>query len=766
VISGVVMVVALLPVLGPVAAARTAPAAERFDPRWLQPFFAGPHLRDAAEKFRAGDWAGAATGFAAALPTLPRRSPERMPATYMLALAQANQGRWAVAEPLFETLFRQGGDAGLLADHLAYNVARCLLRRGDAEGALAWVARVAPGSIPEAEARLIELDALAATHRVREVEQQARRYIERFPAGPRVVEALFVRAQALEALAQIPKAASVYRRVWASATSDRWSDRADARLRMIAGGSAADAAASAEKRADDWVGRGMVLFDQNRNAEAEAAFATALAAPTLDPALACRAQYHRAQSIWKQRQRARALPGFVIAVTACQAAGDEDLTVKSLYQQARCLASAGDREAALAAYHQLEEQHPRHSYADDARVRAAEEAWRAGDDAAARALLERVPELYPTGDNVGEALWRLAFRSYQRQDFATTHRWLDLNLRLVPQAPRWDAEGRAEYWQARSFERQDDPSAAVTWYERSVRRYPLSVYALLSLQRLQEAAPARSRALRAELRAGFASGGLVAAFSASPLYATATFRRGLLLARMGLAADAHREFARLEATTPPGPARDDLAWITASVLDRGRLWSAAQAIPAQHLTAFRGRYPSAAGTQRWRLAYPRAFAELVASHSRLNAVPEPLQLALMREESAFDPRAVSTANCLGLTMLKPDTAADLNGHQPVPREQLFDPPTNIRLGSRNLALLLRHYRGQPVPAIAAYNAGVGAVDRWIRERGQLPLDEFLETIPFDETRGYTKRVLASFFAYTWLYSDRPVPALSLAPLQP
>jgi soluble lytic murein transglycosylase len=752
--------------LAPSSPASPSPAFA-FDPHGLEPYFQGPRLRAAADSFRAGDWSAAATAFSAALVKLPRISPERPPATYLLALAHANAGHWTQAEPLFEDLF---GGWPALAPYHAYNAARCHLRRGDVAGALTWAAKVAPGTIPEAEANLITIDALGAAHRWSEAEAAARAYPERFPAGPRHSEALFARAQAQEALDRNADAAISYRALWSSATSDRWIDRAEARLAAIANADAADSAtiAATTKTAGDWVGRGMVLFDQNRNDAAEAAFTTALDAPDLTPALTCRAAYHRAQSIWKQRQRGRAQPLFAQAVSACQAARDEDLTVKALYQRARCLASAAaspeDRAAALAAYAQLERDHPDHSYADDARVRAAEEAWRAGDDAAAEALLERLPELYPAGDNVGEALWRLAFRGYQKQDWQATHHWLDLNLRLVPVAPRWDSEGRAEYWQARTFERQDDLGQAVLWYERAVQRYPLSVYALLSLQRLESAAPARHKTLIRELRSGFTAAPPPIDFAPSALYATPGFRRGLLLARMGLGADAHREFARVANTVAPGKPRDDLAWITALVLDRGHLWSAARSIPAANAAAFRAHYPIAAGLTRWRLTYPRAFADLVASHSRLNAVPEALQLALMREESAFDPRAVSTANCLGLTMLKPDTAAELNG-QPIAREKLFDAPTNIRLGSRQLAHLLRRYRSQPLPAIAAYNAGMGAVDRWIRERGQLPLDEFLEAIPFDETRGYTKRVLASFFAYTWLYAPRPVPTLALSPLR-
>jgi soluble lytic murein transglycosylase len=97
------------------------------------------------------------------------------------------------------------------------------------------------------------------------------------------------------------------------------------------------------------------------------------------------------------------------------------------------------------------------------------------------------------------------------------------------------------------------------------------------------------------------------------------------------------------------------------------------------------------------------------------------------------------------------------------RETLLDPSKNLEVSSRFLAFLLDHFGGALPLAIAGYNAGEAAVDRWLRERGALELDEFIETIPYDETRNYTKRVLASVFAYSWLYlRDQPVPALSFS----
>src|SRR5213075_996514 len=99
---------------------------------------------------------------------------------------------------------------------------------------------------------------------------------------------------------------------------------------------------------------------------------------------------------------------------------------------------------------------------------------------------------------------------------------------------------------------------------------------------------------------------------------------------------------------------------------------------------------------------------------------------------------------------------------PVTRDVLLDPAKNLELGGRFLGYLWKHFDGTPPLAIAGYNAGEAAVDRWLVDRGDLDMDEFMETIPYDETRNYTKRVLASYFAYSWLYGEAPVPAVPLA----
>ncbi|MES1158069.1 MAG: tetratricopeptide repeat protein, partial [Haliangium ochraceum] len=313
--------------------------------------------------------------------------------------------------------------------------------------------------------------------------------------------------------------------------------------------------------------------------------ASALTAPGLTPDQECQARYHRAQSVWKQRQRTRAAPLFDQAEDACARAGNADLHTKSLYQGARCLASAGNAKGALARYARIEAEHADHTYADDARLRQAEVAHDAGDEATARQLLADLPDKYPKGDLLGEALWRLALSSWHDNKWDDALRWLDENLKRIPHENIWYAEGRALYWKARVLEKQGQKVGARKSDEQAVREYPLSVYALLALARLEDSAPQTRASLIRELRdknrpAPFH-------FAPRPLFGEPGFLRAVDLARMGQGGDARRELARMGLRTvgdkraAANAKRDeeDLLWITAVLLDRGGTWNASHSIP-------------------------------------------------------------------------------------------------------------------------------------------------------------------------------------------
>jgi soluble lytic murein transglycosylase len=132
------------------------------------------------------------------------------------------------------------------------------------------------------------------------------------------------------------------------------------------------------------------------------------------------------------------------------------------------------------------------------------------------------------------------------------------------------------------------------------------------------------------------------------------------------------------------------------------------------------------------------------------SVDPDLLSAIIREESQYDERAVSRVGALGLMQVMPATAntvAKKLGMAEVKRDDLFDEETNVRIGARYVAQLLEQFSGNIIYTVAAYNAGPQAVSGWIAKYGQREPDEFVELIPYQETRLYVKRVLRSYREY-------------------
>lgn len=128
---------------------------------------------------------------------------------------------------------------------------------------------------------------------------------------------------------------------------------------------------------------------------------------------------------------------------------------------------------------------------------------------------------------------------------------------------------------------------------------------------------------------------------------------------------------------------------------------------------------------------------------------------MMRQESAFDPAAVSPVGARGVMQLMPATAQEVASRvspDQVSIEQLHNPAFSIALGARHFAGLLTRYQGNMVLALAAYNAGPGHVTRWLAQWPNLPREEWIEHIPFDETRAYVKLVLRNLAVYERLYA--------------
>ena len=151
-----------------------------------------------------------------------------------------------------------------------------------------------------------------------------------------------------------------------------------------------------------------------------------------------------------------------------------------------------------------------------------------------------------------------------------------------------------------------------------------------------------------------------------------------------------------------------------------------------------------------RIAFPIEIIDLIKRTKGPGSADEFLVAAIMREESTFNPRAISRTGAVGLMQIMPDTGdfiAMKTRAGKVNREALLRPELNIRFGSWYLGYLARKFDNNLVFTIAGYNAGPKAVKRWVKNGGSTELDEFVEEIPYSETRAYAKRVIKSYTVY-------------------
>ena len=170
------------------------------------------------------------------------------------------------------------------------------------------------------------------------------------------------------------------------------------------------------------------------------------------------------------------------------------------------------------------------------------------------------------------------------------------------------------------------------------------------------------------------------------------------------------------------------------------------------------------------LMYPRAYRDSVERLSKENGLDPFLAWAIMRRESAFKPEVTSIADARGLLQLIPPTARSIASvlkiTAPEP-DELYSPETSIDLGTWYLSALMDRF-AHPTLCAAAYNAGSVPVVKWATSRSELPLDMWVEEIPYKETRGYVKQVTADYFIYRTLYGEigSPIPPLKLSVPQP
>lgn len=756
----------------PAGAGPAAPAATPATPlteAMAAPYWASPDERLAAQQFALEQWAAARASFEALLAAAPAQAAEDRKARLhlMIGLCAEQLADWPKAA---DHLRLAQGHLPLLSDFIAYHAANAAYFAHQPDVARTLAASVAPDSIVGADAEMLVGDLLRDAGNQATVAAHYAGYLQRRPHGPRRAEARFHLAQAKEQTgAPVAEPIAVYRQIEIEDPLTPWASRAHDRIVALARDHRLDAKQLEAETAAEHITRGMVLFDAMRNPESEAAFDDALRDPKISAQGRCVAAYHRAQSRFKARDRKGAAPMFDDAAAACKDAHDADLEIKSNYQAGRSYAFIGEHDTAIQRYQAAQTIDPKHSYADDALLREAEEWTSLGDAKQVESLLSALPTRFPDSDNVAEAMWRLGWHAWRDQKYDEAITWWQKQIALVPHDDSYYGEGEAQYWLGRAFAAQHRVQDAIASWQAAVRIAPAAYYALLSLNRLREIDARAYAATISEISTDpkdYDPNAPAFAFRARPEWSAPGFQRAMELLRLVLGVPAEHELKKLGLTAPADrkrvddPDKIEKLWALAFLYDRAGRHATSIWPTRWHILDYRAQWPIGANRARWQIAYPKAYWELLTRHATANNVPIAMQIAIVREESGFDPLDESYANAIGLTQMIPPTAKDFakgTGIDPT-RENLRDPEKNVTIGGRFLASLYKRWDRFTLLVPPSYNAGPAGVKKMLRVRGTWDADEFVEGIVDDQARNYTKRVLGTYFTYSWLY-DHDVPVI-------
>ncbi|MFO0596029.1 MAG: transglycosylase SLT domain-containing protein [Myxococcaceae bacterium] len=712
------------------------PTIDRAD---LAPYFSQGKLAEAKAAFDQGQYSKAVTLLDGQADTPPIR--------FLRALAAMRAADWAFASKEFEAL---AGTWSPLRD-------RCLVHSGWAYEQLHdWAAavrvfqQVRPTSRSSADAKI----GLARSYRWLRESKKAIEVLNEYAERPAPPWGRDVGAEALLALADLYQAkedakneTATLQKLWSRHPMSKEAQKAEPRL--------GDLTTLPE---DVMVTRAENLIDAHRNAQGVAIVEPMVPLMKAIPdALTCRAQFALGKGYRKLRQHQKAI-STLAPLKKCK---DPELKARALFTLAF---SQGISAPTLApgTYESIATSWPEHPVADDSLFFAADLHLRKGErDQAVERLID-VVDRYPAGDFAADALFKLFWiaRTEGRVDDARMFLH-EIEGRYAKNDDSHELE-RAQYWTGRLLEDELKKEEAASVYAALAAAHPATYYGLLARERAAELDPEHLETLLAKTKASDAASDPFP-IHPGPLTSDPQFASAVELLRLGFGELVPMEILAIDRTQlPPESLRLmvlvlSLAGEQRSAHGLARLWL------RRDLSG-----PITPATRAiWEIAYPNAFRDLIVTHCKSADELDPdLLQALMREESALDPKALSWAGALGLCQLMPATAAGVAMQLKLkqPRQaQLLEPDLNIQLGARYLSDLLYRMKGIKPFALASYNAGESAVARWRKENGDDDLAAWVEQVPLQETRGYVKRVLRSYNTYKLLYAPGEL-ARTVSPL--
>ncbi len=470
--------------------------------------------------------------------------------------------------------------------------------------------------------------------------------------------------------------------------------------------------------------------------------------------------------------------------------------VSFLLLVASAAAKVNDQEAAAGSYYLAYKKKPKGKQAKQALFQAALIGYQYQDYDGAQKKFREFLKVYPLSPMSRDAKWYLAWLLYLKEDYEGAYKAL-VELKKMAGRTRRTSLDRVQYWMGMSLYRMEKYSEARLIFEQLARDKLLGYYywaATSRLKKVNEINPGASQeGLTSTDNSNDPKESLTQTVVASDwnrndeeippldqepgdeesefaqedspsveneklafnsrLSLVKRFERARGLVQLSLQDWAKWDLFDIERKTSDREQLKALMHEYESVESYSRSSYIGQVIFAPQ----RALYGISGDKSLWEYTYPKAYVEVVKKYSKNFDVPTEFIWAIMRAESLFEKEVVSPVGAVGLMQLMPLTAqkvAGLMGEKNFDIKKLLLPEESIKIGTRYLQRQLKEFDGHISLAAAAYNAGPHRVNSWLSSFGPLDTDEFIEHIPYLETRNYVKKVITNFLIYSRLYSRK------------
>lgn len=423
----------------------------------------------------------------------------------------------------------------------------------------------------------------------------------------------------------------------------------------------------------------------------------------------------------------------------------DDTAAAKLYLLAETYRNENNTEAHTAALDQLIKRYPTSRWLEEALYSGGNMYLIKRDSEQAIRHYTLLVQMFPRSTYAPSAHWRAAWMNYRLRNYGEAARLMDDQIAHYSagiEAPT------ALYWRGRIYEEQEhNPGQAENYYRALIANYVNYYYADLARQRLAALGAQSPNVPPSPVLDSVQPRDIPSLIDEIPENEPHLIKAKLLA-----------NAALNEYIGPEIQAGDDSAEWGALAEARiyasyGEITRALQSLKRSKISFF-ALPMDQVPTVYWQLLFPRPYwSDLVAS-SEKNGLDPFLVASLIRQESEFNPGAVSRANAYGLMQLLPSVGKSMARKQGIKRfstAQLLNPSTNIQLGTLNLSQVLSRYGGQPEYALAAYNAGDVPVRQWMSVGDYKDIPEFVESIPYTETREYVQAILRNRLFYRTLY---------------